>query len=223
VSDERLREAQRRWEASGARADALAYVRARARAGELSGAAQAAAQAFGEAAASLPPVTDATWRGAGPPTAPWEAWARDVAALPVAARARLLLAPARAAYEVWTGTGFALTDAEWVTAVVWRLEDAALDPARIEAVDWGEAFDAAYELGDETRPAWSAAHAVGHAGRAAVEGEGEAALAAFRLAAAVRGPVAVFERLWAEVVPWLLGAGDPVRARVEARRGLASG
>ena len=55
-------------------------------------------------------------------------------------------------------------------------------------------------------------------GKAGVSEPGWVASVAARAVAEVLGEEAVGERIRAELVPWVLGSGDPVRARVQARR-----
>lgn len=225
MSDERLRELERRWQESGALADRADYLREQVRFGELEAERLRLAWFLGAPAAALALETTPA------PPAPPEigAWVEAVGTCGLEALRRLAIAAADHAARLSTSSGIpprALSAAErQVLAPSEEHERAALREAA-----------ALRELPDfPMRTPSDVAQAAEQAARAAVASSSQqalsCALSAARAARAAldRWPALPSEppserRLQAaiarELLPWALGEADPLRARAAQRGDL---
>lgn len=236
MSDTRLRDAERRWQQTGAVEDEAALLQEQLRAGDLSEARVQLAAWLGHAAArqvtGLRVLTDELGDGPAVASAQTELWSGLLRAGPEAASRALIaharrclgvvsaaldaLAPARpAASHTWLRAATRCVD----DAIVWRLETTAESREAL-------ARDASEFLRTPQAPLPPAAStaAVEEACRDLVQN-------VLALDRAVHGPA---PRPWAstwvaarfrmirgavqdEVVPWALRRGDPLRAQVTRR------
>ncbi|MCA8923515.1 MAG: hypothetical protein KDD82_16990 [Planctomycetes bacterium] len=159
----------------------------------------------------------------------WGRWLLGWAPLKALSAVRVASGAALVGYREWSkvfapGRIEALGLQEWATESLCRLEGLCVgwDPCEAGYPRFGgDAFDAADQARNREGPAavW-AVEAVGHALLAAQHGDPREALLAIRKAASATDGATVLAAIQADLAPWLLGYGDPVRERV-AKRGEA--
>lgn len=207
MSDERLRQLERRWRETGAAGDEAAYLRERVRVGELPRERLELAAYCGHEAAS----------GATGVCGPrdLEQWVAGLSRWDMQTAMRAALAAARFAYPVWSrGLSSGMRDGEWVTEALRAAERCVLTPSsdndRAAARAASDAFGAASESDLEGEVEGAAAEACALAARAASANSLEAASSAIHFAARAESPPAVLSAIWDELTPWALGHEDPV-------------
>lgn len=206
MSDERLREMERRWQETGSVQDEAAYLKERVRAGELAWERLELAAYCGHAAACL-----AT---GSPASAMQAAWFEGLDRWGAETVLRACVAAARFVYPVWSKNMRGPQEGEWVTEALRAAEACLLAPSgegeRIAEQRASDAFGAAYESDLEGTVEEAAADACAHAARAAARRSMTEALEAFRSAVRAERETEVVEAIREEVSDWALGREDPL-------------
>lgn len=204
MSDEQRRELERRWKETGDAADEAALLGERLRVGGLTTDRLSIAAALGHEAArqvlgsEAPPRTDPTrWEDGGVPFLN-----RDQTKRAAVAAARHLLAE---------------TDFPGLRPPLDLADVAVACPCQAHAVAVVNGFVALPAVTEFTHTGFEAAKAIEDAVSAAYHVERESQDQRYSVCAAVRvlGAERTLAAVAAELVPWLLGHGDPLRDRCE--------